>query len=98
MWVNLAQPDPYLVLPILVAGTMFLQQKLMAPPKDDSKDAKKKAAQDDNPAAQMQQSMLYTMPLMFGFFAMSFGSGLAIARKFLCVLPKGQKKQGRYYR
>lgn len=79
LWVNLAQPDPFLVLPILVAGTMFLQQKLMAPPTSAaSKDPNKKGAQDDNPAAQMQQSMLYTMPLMFGFFAMSFGSGLAI--------------------
>lgn len=77
LWVNLAQPDPFLVLPILVAGTMFLQQKLMMPAKDDTK-TPKKGAEDDNPAAQMQQSMLYTMPLMFGFFAMSFGSGLAI--------------------
>jgi len=77
LWVNLAQPDPFLVLPILVAGTMFLQQKLMMPSKDD-KETPKKGAEDDNPAAQMQQSMLYTMPLMFGFFAMSFGSGLAI--------------------
>lgn len=77
LWVNLAQPDPFLVLPILVAGTMFLQQKLMMPAKDDTK-TPKKGAEDDNPAAQMQQSMLYTMPLMFGFFAMNFGSGLAI--------------------
>ncbi|MFT5195314.1 MAG: YidC/Oxa1 family membrane protein insertase [Cellvibrionaceae bacterium] len=79
LWVNLAQPDPLFILPVLVAGTMFLQQKLMAPPAEAaSKDPKKKSAADDNPAAQMQQSMLYTMPLMFGFFAMSFGSGLAI--------------------
>ena len=78
LWVNLAQPDPFLVLPILVAGTMFLQQKLMMPAKDDDGKKVKKGAEDDNPAAQMQQSMLYTMPLMFGFFAMSFGSGLAI--------------------
>lgn len=79
LWVNLAQPDPYLILPVLVAGTMFLQQKLMAPPTDaNDKNARKKSSNDDNPAAQMQQSMLYTMPLMFGFFAMSFGSGLAI--------------------
>ncbi|MFK7804829.1 MAG: YidC/Oxa1 family membrane protein insertase [Anaerolineae bacterium] len=79
LWVNLAQPDPYLILPVLVAGTMFMQQKLMAPPSQAAnKNDKKQSAPDDNPAAQMQQSMLYTMPLMFGFFAMSFGSGLAI--------------------
>ena len=88
LWVNLAQPDPFLILPILVAGTMFLQQKLMAPPTE--KDPKKKSAQDDNPAAQMQQSMLYTMPLMFGFFAMSFGSGLAIYFVISNIIGIGQ--------
>lgn len=79
LWVNLAQPDPLLVLPLIVAGTMFLQQRLMMPAKkkEDNKGGKKKAAQDD-PAAQMQQSMQYTMPIMFGVFAMSFNSGLAI--------------------
>ena len=89
LWVNLAQPDPFLILPILVAATMFLQQKLMAPPPTD-KDPKKKGAQDDNPAAQMQQSMLYTMPLMFGFFAMSFGSGLAIYFVISNIIGIGQ--------
>lgn len=80
LWLNLALPDPLLILPILVAGSMFIQQKLLAPPtpsKDDSKGSKGKP-QEDNPAAQMTQSMQYTMPLMFGFFAVSFNSGLAI--------------------
>ena len=91
LWVNLAQPDPYLILPILVAGTMFLQQKLMAPPSQAAnKNDKKKSAPDDNPAAQMQQSMLYTMPLMFGFFAMSFGSGLAIYFVISNIIGIGQ--------
>lgn len=77
LWMNLALPDPLLIMPILVAGSMFIQQKLlMPPPKPD--DGKKKAGAEENPMAQMNQSMLYTMPIMFGFFAMSFNAGLAI--------------------
>ena len=31
LWWNLGQPDPYLILPILVFATMFIQQKFMSP-------------------------------------------------------------------
>lgn len=71
-WLNLSQPDPFFILPILVAGSMYIQQKLMAPPNQN------KNAQDANPAAAMTQSMQYTMPLMFGFFSLQFPSGLSI--------------------
>jgi YidC/Oxa1 family membrane protein insertase len=73
-WLNLAQPDPILVLPILVAGTMFLQQKLLTPPAPKMT----KEQQQENPMANMQQSMLYTMPLMFGMFSLTFPAGLSI--------------------
>jgi YidC/Oxa1 family membrane protein insertase len=76
LWLNLAQPDPIYVLPILVFVTMFVSQKLMSPAKSKKDDKKKK--QDENPAAGMTQSMQYTMPLMFGFFSLSFPSGLSI--------------------
>lgn len=77
LWLNLAQPDPYYVLPVLVFGTMFISQKLLTPsPKKDDDGKKKK--QDDNPMAGMTQSMQYTMPLMFGFFSLSFPAGLSI--------------------
>jgi YidC/Oxa1 family membrane protein insertase len=78
LWLNLAQPDPYYVLPVLVFGTMFISQKLLTPStkKDDSD--KKKKKEDENPMAGMTQSMQYTMPLMFGFFSLSFPSGLSI--------------------
>ncbi|MEZ4516880.1 MAG: YidC/Oxa1 family membrane protein insertase [Chloroflexota bacterium] len=72
-WLNLSQPDPYFILPVLVAGSMFIQQKLMSPPTQ-----KNKSGQDENPAAAMTQSMQYTMPLMFGFFSLQFPSGLSI--------------------
>lgn len=73
LWWNLGQPDPFLVLPILVFATMFIQQKYMSPAK--KKDGKGK---QDDPAASMTQSMQYTMPLMFGFFSLQFQAGLSI--------------------
>lgn len=73
LWLNLAQPDPYFILPVLVVATMFIQQKLLAPPP-----ARKVEGQEENPAAAMTQSMQYTMPLMFGFFSLQFPSGLSI--------------------
>lgn len=71
LWMNLSQPDPFFVLPILVFASMFIQQKLLAP-------STKGQSQEENPAAAMTQSMQYTMPLMFGFFSLQFPSGLSI--------------------
>jgi YidC/Oxa1 family membrane protein insertase len=69
---NLSQPDPLFILPIIVFGSMFIQQKLLTPTPP------KGQTPQDNPAAGMSQSMMYTMPLMFGFFSLQFPSGLSI--------------------
>jgi YidC/Oxa1 family membrane protein insertase len=69
LWFNLARPD-MIVLPLLVAGSTWLQQKLTAPATQTSS--------TDAQAAQMSQSMMVTMPLMFGFFAMQMPAGLSI--------------------
>ena len=66
LWLNLGQPDPLYILPVLVAGTTWLQQKLITPPSTDAQ------------SAQMAKTMGLTMPLMFGFFALQFPSGLSI--------------------
>lgn len=66
LWLNLGRPDPYYILPVLVAATMFFQQKLMAAPGGDPS------------TESMTRSMNYTMPLMFGFFSLNFSSGLSI--------------------
>lgn len=73
LWLNLGQPDPYYILPILVFSTMWLQQKLLTPQTAPNKDKK-----DNDPAQAMSKSMQTTMPLMFGFFSLSFPSGLSI--------------------
>lgn len=78
LWMDLSQPDRlYLdflpwgipILPIIVVLTTVLQQKVMMPPSQGS-------GQDQS--AQMQRSMTTMMPLMFGFFALQFASGLSI--------------------
>ena len=67
LWLNLSKPDPTpFVLPVLVAGSMWLQQKLMTQPSSDPQQAS------------MNQTMQLMMPLMFGYFTTQFASGLAI--------------------
>ena len=66
LWLDLAVPDGWLLLPILVGGTMWVQQKMMTPP-----------AADSRQQAQSQM-MLWMMPLMFAFLTLSFPSGLAL--------------------
>ncbi len=64
LWLNLATPNIFLA--ILVGATMWLQQKMATPSTTDPK--------------QQAQSriMLWMMPLMFAFLALSFPSGLAL--------------------
>lgn len=62
LWIsNLGTPDPW-ILPVLVAGFTFLQQKISMGASND----------------QTQKTMLYVMPLMIGWFSRSFPSGLAL--------------------
>jgi YidC/Oxa1 family membrane protein insertase len=61
---NLAQAN--IILAILVGVTMWVQQKMSAVPSPDPRQA------------QQAQMMLWMMPMMFTFFALSFPSGLAL--------------------
>lgn len=93
LWLNLGQPDPYFILPVLVFGTMWLQQKVLTP---QTKTNDNKKGKDDNPAAAMSKSMQTTMPLMFGFFSLSFPSGLSIYFVLANVIGIGQGYYTRY--
>lgn len=66
LWLNLNQPDMTYVMPVLVAVSMWIQQKMMTQPTTDERQK------------QMNDMMQWTMPLMFGFFTISFPSGLAL--------------------
>ncbi len=66
LWGLLNLAEPYMPLAVLVGGTMWLQQKMTMTPTSDPK----KQAQS--------RMMLWMMPLMFGFFCLTFPSGLAL--------------------
>lgn len=87
---NLAQPDPRFVLPVL-AGVSQLILSLMVAPGGETLDivpneSKNKKIQEDNKkeedvaemAATMQKQMLFMMPIMTGIIALRFPSGLAL--------------------
>ncbi len=59
-----------ITLPVLVMLTTWLQSKLTMPPV--------KPEDKDNPAAATTRSMTTIMPLMFGFFALSFSVGISV--------------------
>jgi len=66
LWLNLAIPDPMFIMAILVGGTMWLQQKMTTPLSSD-------------PKQQAQTRMMtWMMPMMFGFFTLTFPAGLAL--------------------
>ena len=66
LWLDLAVPDRLLLLPILVGGTMWVQQKMVI-------------SKTGDPKQQAQsQMMLWIMPLMFAFLTLQFPSGLAL--------------------
>lgn len=69
LWLNLALPDPFYVLPALVFATTWLSQKLISPPAQPGADQQ---------TAAMTQQMGITMSIMFGFMSLQFASGLSI--------------------
>ena len=73
-------PHYSLILPLLVLITTWVQQKLTmmttkqkSDKDDDEEDEKPRGGQ-----AQMMQSMTTIMPIMFGFFSLSFSVGLSV--------------------
>jgi YidC/Oxa1 family membrane protein insertase len=66
LWLDLGASDTYIILPILVGVTMWIQQKMTTPTYTD-------------PQQQSQgQMMLWMMPLLFAFMSLQFSSGLAL--------------------
>jgi YidC/Oxa1 family membrane protein insertase len=77
-WLNLANPDPYYILPVLVVITTFLQNKLLTPPSTDPQQGT------------MNASMQLMMPFMIGWFSLTFPSGLSIYWVLANVIGVGQ--------
>lgn len=66
LWLNLSNPDPYLLIPILVGVTMWVSQKMITQPSTDPQQES------------MQRMMQIMMPLMFGFLCLTLPSGLGL--------------------
>ncbi len=66
LWLDLAAPDRFLILPILTGVTMWVQQKMTTMPSTDPRQNSQ------------NQIMLWMMPLMFTFLSLQFPSGLAL--------------------
>jgi YidC/Oxa1 family membrane protein insertase len=67
LWLDLSEPDPSrIITPLLVAASTWVQQKMTTTPSTD-------------PRQQSSQNMmLWMIPIMLGFFALSFPSGLSL--------------------
>ncbi len=66
LWLNLGRPDSFYLMPLLVGGSMWIQQKMMT------------MSTADPRQQSMSRMMLWMMPLMFVFFTMQFPAGLAL--------------------
>ena len=99
-------PHYSLLLPLLVLVTTWAQQKLTmmttkqkSDKDDDDEDEKPRGGQ-----AQMMQSMTTIMPIMFGFFSLSFSVGLSIyfvTSNLIGIVqysPQGRKVLDRLFR
>lgn len=84
LWLNLSQPDPYYILPIVAGFSQLLYSLLMqtgtvTEAKNPKGKAKKQKEEDKLEMAQsIQKQMVYTMPLMTTIIALKFPSGLAL--------------------
>jgi YidC/Oxa1 family membrane protein insertase len=75
LWMNLGQPERVYafgvaipVLAIIVAVTTYIQSKVTMPP----------AANPNDQSAMMGKMMAVYMPLLLGYFALTFASGLSV--------------------
>jgi YidC/Oxa1 family membrane protein insertase len=68
LWLNLALPDPFYILPLLVVVSTWVQSKVMMPA----------TASADPTAAQMSQTMTMMMPIMIGWMSLQFPTGLSL--------------------
>lgn len=66
LWLDLGQPDPFFILPIVVGVTTYLQQKVMTPPSTDPQ------------AQSMNRMMMWYMPIFLGWIVTTVPSGLGL--------------------
>mgnify|MGYP005843742149 CR=1 FL=1 len=102
-WLDLTQPDQTFVLPVLAGVTQLILSLMILPggetPDIIPNDVKSKKLKEENKkeedaaemAAAMQKQMLFIMPVMTGFIAINFPSGLALYWVASTVFSIGQQ-------
>lgn len=103
LWMDLMNPDPLYVLPILAAGTQLILSLMIAPGAEKRdlvpNDSKSKKVQEENEkeedfaemAQTMQKQMIYVMPLITGFIALRFPAGVALYWVVTTIFSLGQQ-------
>jgi len=79
LYLDLAKPDPYFIFAILSGGLQFLASKMnMVFSNIGEKAAKETPEKSDDMAYNMQQQMLYTMPIMNVIVGVTLPSGIVL--------------------
>jgi YidC/Oxa1 family membrane protein insertase len=79
LWMNLAKPDPYFVLAILSGLLQLVQSKMTMPFVEmGEKAAEKTTDKKDDIGYNMQQQMLYTMPIMNVVIGVTLPAGVVL--------------------
>ncbi|MCB9813480.1 MAG: membrane protein insertase YidC [Pseudomonadales bacterium] len=103
LWLNLSVPDSKYILPVLAAFTQLILSLMISPGAEipdivpnKSKNKKvilenKKEENTADMAQSMQQQMMFIMPVMTGFIALGFPSGLALYWVATTIFSIGQQ-------
>lgn len=79
LYLNLAKPDPYLVVTLMAVGLQFLATKMVMPYSEiEEKAAEKTPEKTDDMMAAFQKQNLYMMPIMFFVFGLTLPSGVML--------------------
>jgi len=100
---NLNNPDPTYILPVLAGVTQLFLSLMIAPgaeqPDVVANESKSKKVKEDNKkeedfaemAQSMQQQMIFIMPVMIGILALNFPSGLSLYWVITTLFSIGQQ-------
>lgn len=97
LWLDLAQPDPYYILPALAGLSQllysFMMQSGLKQDVESPKDKEEKQKEEDSleMAQSIQQQMVYLMPIMTVVIASRFPSGLALYWVVTTLFSFGQQ-------
>jgi YidC/Oxa1 family membrane protein insertase len=79
IYLNISEPDPYYILPVVAALMQFLSSKLMMPKAEKDKQVAKETPESmDDMAAGMQKQMLYMLPLVSLVVTVTLPAGIAL--------------------